>query len=113
MLHSDECAMYQTLYLMGTTWYRALWPERCPKCHGEGGKTVFDNLAPHGSGTWLCESFEPCECLESGCCPRCGAKLPTDWDYDDDTSVCPECGWQWGNQPYDSEPAEPECECWL
>jgi len=71
------------------------WPNYCHQCNGWGIVEWTENQAPLGSGQRWPEHFsEPCSCLESGKCPRCGEPDIEFTEFSDDTwADCRACGW--------------------
>lgn len=85
--------------------WRACWPNACPNCRGAGGKS-YPGSFDHRAGVGEPPSFEPCDCVLDGRCPRCGADPAFD-EYEH--KPCGECGWFEGD---DQEPEPYECGCW-
>ncbi len=108
--HTHQCVAGTALERQ----WKTAWPDHCGTCNGEGVKVYYENQSPLGSGLqWLERLTEPCDdCTgsDSPHCPRCGKPAPAAWD-DGDEVPCPECGWQWGENPDDSCPTT-ECGCY-
>lgn len=101
-----------------TAWMKA-WPNHCPVCSGWG-------VVGDGGGDWVDYGStkvqlpwepDPCDnCIEQGCCPRCGEQIIADVDAFNDwlenERPCPFCDWQHGKSTDDAKPEIPECYCW-
>lgn len=94
MVHTKECVAAQAAR---KEWLDQ-WPEHCVACRGAGGFTYYET---HGLPVFGEQLWEPCVCVESGRCPRCGVYAL------DDENRCTECKWKIG----DGCPDE-ECFCW-
>ncbi len=70
--------------------FSKLWPDHCKKCGGWGLHSYTEMHGfNHGSG----EDFaDPCECVESGKCARCGKPGLVE---DDGEGPCSFCGWNY------------------
>jgi hypothetical protein len=131
LIHSISCIKETAEHREFIRAWEQWWPNYCRKCGAVGG---FHNPGvyryPDGSGEP--PSFDECECIDEGRCPRCGMdwKIPLDIseelapDVDTiwlDTFLfeksypCPCCGWNWGNGDYDCHPPEVSdlapCDC--
>ena len=78
--------------------YECTWVNHCRICNGVGEIIYSDD--PSASGVSLSpgtmEFDDPCICLESSHCPRCGRFIHA-WDkdtYQEEFPECPICGWK-------------------
>jgi len=69
------------------TW-ASQWPHYCRTCDGVGA-TYWEEH--HDAGFPGEPMFEPCICVESNRCPRCGQH--NDWPVDESHLICSHCGW--------------------
>lgn len=117
--HTPECLAQMEKARKEREDYITKWPNYCKSCNGWGGSTEYQTH-PYGSTTASEPIFEPC----SDCgaahprCPRCGEDAFLDegihmnilnWLLEGEP--CPSCGYDWGNNPDDALPDEPECLC--
>jgi hypothetical protein len=114
MKHTEACRADMAESMLLRSAYATRWPNYCTSCEGHGGHSHSENAAPHGSGRyWPMEIFEPCECAETGLCPRCGLDA-----YEGDERwmrgemPCPHCEWNNDRNDGDSMPQPYECFCW-
>lgn len=97
--HTATCVHRGTLQALARHAYDLMWPNACKECDASG---------------WIGE--DPCHCLESGCCPRCGSQLG--WDvatfnkWLESNNPCPFCGWSHGSCSMDTRPPSHQCYCW-
>ena len=137
LIHTIECVRETTRQEGLITSWKQRWPKYCRSCGGLGGHHdpgVY--RYPDGSGEP--PSFDECECIDEGRCPRCGM----DWNIllssiddpfytltstaegyhlveflADNEWPCPCCGWSWGLNSEDVCPLNVSelgpCECEL
>lgn len=85
--------------------YAERWPNHCGRCDGWGGFPFYDSDTGYNG-------YDPCpECLEAGKCPRCGAPIlaEVEWDYGNVAS-CDTCGYVEG-QSRGGQYVEEPCSC--
>ena len=83
MEHTQECKQLTAVVAIIRERYELLYPGHCRDCNGAGG---FHDCGSY----WEPPSFDLCDCLENGRCPRCGKTI--------DSEICPACGWD-ENEP--------------
>ena len=112
---TDECKATRVKWITDFATYAAKWTKHCRHCGGRGGHVYHDDPGatdcslPGG----LMEFDEPCEhCLEHGICPRCGKLAWPDDAFEQETLICPHCGWNEDKAAEMAAPVEPECFCY-
>lgn len=101
--HSYWCIFTTAVFAFKRWQWAQKWPNHCPKCEGHGHSLDGEDACPN--------------CIEQGCCPRCGKQA---WlatvDFD---RTCPFCDWNDLSAMFgDAEqtglamPAEMECACY-
>lgn len=97
--HTATCVHMGTLQALARFAYDQMFPNACKECDASGWK-----------------GDDPCQCLESGCCPRCGSQLHFDLathiEWCEKGQPCPFCGWSHGSCFADTRPPSHQCYCW-
>ena len=105
--HDESCLTNQIARELARVGYMLQWPNYCRECNGYGAHFFQYDPSPAGIGlsAGYMTDADPCGCVESGHCPRCGEAGvdPECGDY------CTECKWTFETLGI-ADPAE--CECW-
>jgi len=107
MKHTKNCLKNQLAWVNQFLDYFSKHPNYCRKCNGSGELVYYENPGDQGM-PGVMEFADPCECLESGICPRCG-RNDSLHECADGTYLCYVCGWDEGTK--EVAPPMYECSC--
>lgn len=109
--HTHHCLVQSAKSDFERWAYFLRWPHTCTHCDGHGEFRYYDSQVG-------LDGADPCGfCVEEGICPRCGKQVWSDEDWDNETVVCPECGFVEGpnadrEHPDQYPPIPYECACY-